>query len=329
MRVKTFTAKSTAAAMDLVRDELGDEAVIIATRTEPAGTASITAVVDPEAPFDEDLEEPDPPVFPGEAEGTVRQALVYHGVPQWLSGRMAKATAAMNEATPLQCFAAALERHFAFAHLDEFWLASPLLLVGPSGSGKTITAAKLCARECLANRPVAVISADTKRAGGIEQLAAFARILQIDMKTAGDADSLGKAIAELDREGARIIIDMPGTNPLDEGSMAELKTLIDACDGNVVLTLAAGGDPHEAVDIAKSYTEIGAEHLMVTRMDMARRYGAVLAAAEGAGLAFTAVSVSDQIADGVIDISPDALARLMLPHMEPAKTSPQPPEAAT
>ena len=47
MRVKTFTAENTAAAMDLVRDELGVKAIIIATRTERNGIASITAAVDP------------------------------------------------------------------------------------------------------------------------------------------------------------------------------------------------------------------------------------------------------------------------------------------
>ena len=48
MRVKTFTAENTAAAMDLVRDELGDKAIIIATRTERNGRACITAAGDPQ-----------------------------------------------------------------------------------------------------------------------------------------------------------------------------------------------------------------------------------------------------------------------------------------
>jgi len=327
MRVKTFTADSTAAAMGLVRDELGDAAIIVSTRTERDGTASITAAIDPAIPANEDYEEPEPLVFPGEAEATVRQALTYHGVPPWLSSRLAKTSAEIPAPTVAQSLAVALERHFAFARLDQYWSSKPLLIIGPSASGKTVTAAKLCTRECLAKRPITVISTDTKRAGGIEQLAAFTRILEIELFTAGDADELADAIGRLKAQGKRILIDTPGGNPLEDDDMAALSTLLDAAGGTPVLTLAAGGDPMEAVDIARAYAEIGAEHVIITRMDMARRYGALLAAAEGAGLTMTDMSISAKIADGLIPATPAALARLMLPHTEAPK-SPDQTEAA-
>ena len=317
MRFRTFTAESTVAAMKLVHDELGDEAIIIATRTELKGTTCITAAIDPTPPTTEDFEEHEPLVLADEIEATVRQALTYHGVPTWLSSRLAKATAAIDLPTTLQSFASALDRHFAFVDISDLWTTAPLIFVGPSGSGKTVTAAKFCTRERLAKRPVAVISADTKRAGGVEQLAAFTRILDIELVTAGDADTLRQAIAKLDQQGARILVDMPGTNYLDAHDMKHLATLVKAANGNVVLTLAAGGDPLEAIDSAKVYQEAGAEHLIVTRMDMARRYGTILAVAEGAGLALTNVSASAKVTDGLIDITPITLARLMMPHTAP------------
>ena len=311
MRVKTFTAENTAAAMDLVRDELGDKAIIIATRTERNGMAYITAAVDPALTAKEDFEEHESLAFASETEATVRQALAYHGVPIWLSNRLSKAAATIDGPAPQQSFAAALERHFAFADINDHWISAPLILVGPSGSGKTVTAAKFCTRECLAKRPVAVISADTKRAGGVEQLAAFARILDIELVTVGDADTLRQAIAKLDQRGARVLVDMPGTNPLDEHDMKHLATLVKAANGNVALTLAAGGDSLEAIDLAKAYQEAGAEHLIVTRMDMARRYGAILTVAEGADLALTNISISAQVTNGLNDITPIDFARLM------------------
>ncbi len=316
MRVKTFTAKTTAAAMDLVRDELGDKAIIIANHTERSGTAYITAAVDPALAEKEDFEEHDPSVLPDEIKAAVRQALAYHGVPAWLSIRLAKAAAAIDLPTPQQSLAAALERHFAFANINDHWISAPLILVGPSGSGKTVTTAKFFTRERLAKRPIAVISADTKRAGGVEQLAAFARILDIKLVTAGDADTLRQAVAQLNQQGARILVDMPGTNPFDKHDMEHLAALVRAANGSVALTLAAGSDPLEAIDFAKAYQEAGAEHLIVTRMDMARRYGAILAVAEGADLAMTNVCISTQVTDGLIDITPIGLARLMMPHTE-------------
>ena len=329
MRVKTFTAESTAAAMSLVHDELGDKAIIIATQTQRNGMACITAAVDPAPPSKEDFEEHEPLVLHGETEAMVRQALAYHGVPTWLSSRLAETTATIDGHTPLMSFATALERHFAFADINDHWSSAPLILVGPSGSGKTVTAAKFCTRECLAKRPVALISADTKRAGGVEQLAAFARILDIELVTADNATALHQAIVKLDQRGARVLVDMPGTNPLDNHEMDHLATLVNAAKGNVVLTLAAGGDPLEAIDLAKAYQEAGAEHLIVTRMDMARRYGAILSVAETADLALTNISISANVTNGLIDITPICLARLMMRHTVLPTSPSDDPEAAT
>ena len=136
MRFRTFTAESTVAAMKLVQDELGDEAIIIATRSELKGTTCITAAIDPTPPTTEDFEEHEPLVLPDEIEATVRQALTYHGVPTWLSSRLAKATAAIDTPTTLQSFASALDRHFAFADINDLWITAPLILVGPSGKRK-------------------------------------------------------------------------------------------------------------------------------------------------------------------------------------------------
>ncbi len=326
MRVKTFTADSTAAAMDLVRSELGDEAIIVATRTERDGTACITAAIDPAVPANEDFEEHEPLVFPGETEATIRQALAYHGVPPWLSSRLAKASAELGATTVRDGFAEVLERHFSFAPLDQ---QKTLMVIGPAGSGKTLSVAKLCARACLEKRSVAVISADTKRAGGIEQLAAFTRILELDLITVGTPRELAQAVNKLQQGGRQVLVDTPGGNPLDEVDMANLGELVTAADGYSVLTLPAGGDPMEAVDIARGYADMGATHMIVTRMDMARRYGGLLAAAEGAGLSFSDISVSAQVADGLIRLTPAAMARLMVPHTEQPKPEPDPTEASS
>ncbi|MEK9725556.1 MAG: hypothetical protein VW405_19040 [Rhodospirillaceae bacterium] len=327
MRVKTFTADSTAAAMDMVRDALGDDAIITSTHTERDGTASITAAVEPAQPANEDFEEHEPLVFPGETESTVRQAMAYHGVPPWLSGQLARTIAEAGAPTLVDSFAQALERHFEFMPLDAEWPDGPLSLIGPSGAGKTVAAAKICARERLAKRPVVVISADTRRAGGIQQLAAFTRILEIDLTTAAGPDKLAEAVAELRADGRRIVIDTPGGNPLDGEEMAALSDLVAAAGGVTALVMPAGGDPMEAVDVAQTYAEMGAELLIASRLDMARRYGGLMAAAEGAGLTFTQASISAQIADGLIPVTPTALARLIVPHTEPTDESTETTEA--
>ena len=97
----------------------------------------------------------------------------------------------------------------------------------------------------------------------------------------------------------------------------------------IALILAAGGDSLEAIDLAKAYQEAGAEHLIVTRVDMARRYGAILTVAEGADLALTNISISAQVTNGLIDITAIGLARLMMPHTEPSTPPSDDSEVAT
>ena len=55
--------------------------------------------------------------------------------------------------------------------------SKPLILVGPPGSGKSTCAAKLAARTIASGHEVLLISADSERCGGADQLAALAKRL--------------------------------------------------------------------------------------------------------------------------------------------------------
>lgn len=96
--------------------------------------------------------------------------------------------------------------------------------------------------------------------------------------------------------------------------MDSLDQLVRAAGAEPVLVLAAGGDAMEAADIAASFAAIGVGRLVVTRLDMARRLGSLLAAADAARLTFCDVSATPHIADGLSPINPVSLARLIMPH---------------
>ena len=78
--------------------------------------------------------------------------------------------------------------------------------------------------------------------------------------------------------------------------------------------MAAGGDPLEAGEIAEAYRDMGARRLVVTRIDVARRLGAVLNAAAVGRLTLSEVGVGANVADGLKPINPVSLARLLLPQ---------------
>jgi flagellar biosynthesis protein FlhF len=66
--------------------------------------------------------------------------------------------------------------------------------------------------------------------------------------------------------------------------------------------------------LGQLFSEIGCQRLIATRIDAARRYGALLACAEGGQLGFAEFGVSPEIGNGLMFFGADALARLLMPQ---------------
>jgi flagellar biosynthesis protein FlhF len=186
-------------------------------------------------------------------------------------------------------------------------------LVGPPGAGKTITVAKLAARARLANRTVSVISADSVRAGALEQLSAFTSILGIPLGKARGPDSLRDCIADAQATSDLVFIDTPGLNPFLQQDLDFLRNLTSGVQVEPVFVMAAGSDPVEATEIAGAFAELGATRLLATRLDMTRRLGAVLSAADAGQFMLCEVSITPHIANGLCNITPVSMARLLAP----------------
>jgi flagellar biosynthesis protein FlhF len=326
MRLKCYSAPSMAEAMALIRQELGDEAIIVSTqRASGDGGIRITAAVEDQG-ADTDLRAA---LSDGAeaANGTgptpedartleVRAALDYHGTPARLASRLLAHVRGVQSTDALDSCAAALDEIFAFAPLPERKSPRPFMLVGPPGVGKTIAVAKLAARARLANRPVGVISADTVRAGAVAQLAAFTRILELDLRRARGPESLRDLVHDTVGVYDLVFIDSPGINPFSAHDTAYLRELVEAADVEPILVLAAGIDPMEGGEAGESFAAIGATRLLGTRLDMARRLGGLLSAADQGQLMFSEVTISPHVASGLVPIQASSLARLILPRRE-------------
>ena len=201
----------------------------------------------------------------------------------------------------------ALAACLSFATLATGSGAPPLLLAGPPGAGKTLTVARLATRLVMAGMAPLVITADGQRAGGADQLSAFTRLLGLDLIEAGHPAALCRALAE-HRGAVPVLIDLPGSNPFTAEERDELQQFADAAGGTIAVVMPGGTDPAEAADLAAAYHQAGADFLVATRLDLARRIGGVLAAAE-AGLALAEAGVGPGAADGLLPMTPDWLAR--------------------
>ncbi len=322
MRLKSYNAPTMAEAMKMVREELGEDAIIVSTQRSSDGQGvRITAALD-DASVDEAVDRALSGRNATPFADKVREALTYHGAPARLIEKLVTAAQAVEVGSPTMACAAALEDNFDFAPLPERKAPRPFMLVGPPGTGKTITVAKLAARARLAGRQVGVITSDTIRAGAVEQLAAFTSILEVDLRQVRGPDALGQQVKEMMSRHDLVFIDSPGLNPFSHHDMDYLKSLVNAADVEPILVLAAGGDASEAADIGEAFGAVGATRLLATRLDMTRRLGAILAAADGGQLMFSEVSLNPHVATGLCAINPVSMARLILPPEEELQNKP-------
>ena len=319
MRLKSFHGPNLTEAMRQVREILGDNAIIVATRDDDAGGVRVTAAIDDMPPPKTAALPPNTPAI-GTPEGTgsevieiIARALLQHQVPTALAERLlASATQFAND-DPVLALGAAFDTHLKFLPLNDEKTEKPIVLVGIPGAGKTLCTAKLATKVTLAKRNVAVISTDTERAGGLEQLEAFTRLLKLQLVESEDSHALKDAIA-MQQPNVLTLIDTPGRNPFDAGERQQVQSLIAASGGEAVLVMPADLDAMEAIDMAQEFKAIGANRLLFTRLDMTRRLGCVLRTAYETKLPLANYSRSHKVTEPPQPFNPIALARLVLPQ---------------
>lgn len=354
MRMRTFTANDMPAAMALVRDSLGDDAIILSTTHKNKGSVTITAAVDE----DDDLPVDDSSA-PQRAETEPRhisnppqamranneqadqlrydmqEVLRFHNVPelyiakimQQASDKELAAFQVLKDASESRdsgyLLRRALEKvmagYFHFYPIDFKAPGTRLMLVGAPGIGKTSTIAKIAARlvmeEDNGQKNLTVITTDNKRAGGFEQLQSLTKIMGVRLLAANDPAELEQLLSEC-KPRMRILIDTAGCNPYDPEEIEALHAYADVSKCEPVMVLPAGGDSLESIDIVEAFMELPIERLLVTRADTAKRFGGIIAAAASHRLSFCHHSSSSSIVDSLHPVDAAALAGLLLNYKE-------------
>lgn len=347
MRLRTFIANDMNEAMADVRRELGPDAIIVSNFTNEAGRIEVTAALETGRHSQPDIEasleqmlrsrlRPAERSAPGLSiarapvhsridfdETLVARALDMQGVAAGLRDALVAASVALGSDDAVTALARALETRLGFEPVPVAPRA-PVMLVGLPGSGKTVTMTKLAAGAVLEGAAVDIITTDTARAGAAAQCEAYGRLLGINARPAESVDALALLLEERaeaatgwpDRSDRPCFIDTASVNPFDRVEYAALTRLVDG--GRIVagvepvLVLSALGDATLLSEVASRFAGLGIRRLVATHVDISRRLGAVLAAADATRLALAQISVTPYLARGLGPMNPLICARLIL-----------------
>lgn len=151
-------------------------------------------------------------------------------------------------------------------------------LLGATGVGKTTTIAKIAARSVIRHGAdkVALLTTDSYRIGGHEQLRIYGRLLGLSVRNIQDADDLQLTLSELKNKHI-VLIDTMGMSHRDQ-MVAEQIAMFVRADANIkkVLVMSTTSSGSTLDEVISTYSKYGIHGCIITKLDETASMGAVL-----------------------------------------------------
>jgi len=194
----------------------------------------------------------------------------------------------------------------------------PILMVGLQGGGKTTTTAKLAKRLAERDRKkVLMASLDVTRPAAREQLRTLGEQVGVDTLPIVQGET-ALTIAKRAMTAARlqgydvVMLDTAGRTSIDEGLMAEARSVKDAVNPHEVLLVADALTGQDAVTTATNFNErVGITGIVLTRVDGDSRGGAALSMRGVTGKPIKALGIGEKVSD-LEDFHPERIAGRIL-----------------
>jgi flagellar biosynthesis protein FlhF len=173
-----------------------------------------------------------------------------------------------------------------------------IAFVGPTGAGKTTTVAKLAVRAHLEGRTPQVVSLDGLGPATPAALEAIARVAGVPHEVAATPaeveSTLGRSAAEIR------LIDTPGLVRGDTAGVAALAALLrHARVTEVHFVIPATMKADDALATLAAFAPLGANRLLVTKLDETATFGSLLTVAVGSGLPLSYVATGRDVPDDI------------------------------
>ena len=230
-------------------------------------------------------------------------ALSQHRLPDALAHSLADDAAKSGFTDAARALAHALERRMSAIPIN-YVHATAILLKGAPGAGKTTVAAKIAAQAQLTGRDAKIFAWDTIA----KPIRALTDRLDVKVAPATNAQSAAKAAADAFHRKALAVIDTQGFNPRKAKARAAFAALGQIAHVQTIGVVSALSD---AVETSELIAALDADRLIVTGLDLARRWGAVAVAATS-GVPLAHVARSPFAGDGLEPLTPVFLAQILL-----------------
>lgn len=186
--------------------------------------------------------------------------------------------------------------------------------VGPTGVGKTTTIAKLAAQFKLRNKcKVAMITIDTYRIAAVDQLRAYADILNVPLQVVMTPQEMTAAVQRM-RDVDLVLIDTAGRSQRNKHRLRELQAFLDAARDaageravrdedasplETYLVLSCTTRPDQMVEVAREFAFLGLDRVVFTKLDEAVGLGVILNVAKKLDLQLSYLTTGQEVPDDI------------------------------
>ena len=327
MKLKRFAASTMNEALHAVKAELGDDAVILSTRrvkgADGKPSVEITAAIEqiaaaPQTPqatqatsttADMDLE---PTTF--DAHSPLTEKLMAHGISPAISQRLQKAVTALMDTgfTEEDSLEMVLSKLITFKSPGELLEAGkPFILVGSTGAGKTTTLAKIAVTERMHGRKVALVTMDTYKIGGVEQLDIYADALKESLHVVKNGETLAQTLAKIIGYDL-ILVDSAGVNPYERSRMSDIAKQLSDVDATIALMLPSNLNAAEMAALPKAFGALKPQHLLFSKMDETSFLGGMVNTAIHNGMPLCFATDGQRVPQDLLQLDAKTLSRRLL-----------------
>lgn len=209
-----------------------------------------------------------------------------------------------------------LERFYFDDVLQKKSTTQTVAFFGATGSGKTTTLVKLAIIcKLIFESRVLIISADTIKIGGSDQLQSYSSIAGIQFRALSSKTELLNTLSK-ETEFDFIFVDTAGTGPFNTNNIDELSSLISEVQFDYKYLLLQGNLSRSAINSTiKAFQKLKPTSLIISKLDETLSYGELVESLNSVNLPISYFSNGQNIPDDIEQADRKTLIELLLPEL--------------